>query len=792
MRLVWIPLALIVLSLPLVLADEHASEDPAGLDGVPMALSVDADPPSPMPAGASQEIGLTIQREADGRPVAGPGRVEVRLLAGAQAGCGPEQQSVDLDPATGRGQALLLCQPTRPGLASLEVEASSPMSRTGSWRAPLDVQPDVLEGSLAISEAEGYHLPVRIDLYPRHLEQAPVNVTIEGHLAEADLGFRNEPLSIMAKEDSSMSSSVLARHGPGTYAFHAKVTGPLTHDWTMRHNLTVPEPPSEGSLSLNATVGEAEPSVALPSTSVNEDGKRKYPGDRLITRLRTAHADAVNVSVYRNEAGEPIELAQEQLAVDEEGRAEHVFAHEPLPAQRLWVQAQTGESSVARTAIIRDASASAEIEGSGQVLADGRAWEGTLHLFDRNFGSTSMDSGPIFGLPNLTWTVYKGLSYRPEGFQVTLGPFSGPGEGQAATDRIPWPQGAQGVDVAPGQASFPLLVEPPADVDPGSYRISVYDGDGDRLGGEAWELIAPPRPVLEVGQPVPGKPLAIDLAIEDAVEDTSVDVRVLVDDQPIANATRETNASLEIQLPSPIPAGRNVEVQAWAHWPGRPATQAPDALVVETVPELPPNVSVHPMVDGMPAQAPLSLHPAHPHEIELVYQALDPHEGPLDAGNLTVSVHGPAGPVAWETNLSAASIVVDVPADIPPGAYEILIEAAGSKATGQERMPLEIASTLRLHLEGPEDITLKQGATREVKLVVANRGSLPVEQITPFVQTELDLEARVSNGTEWQPAGTTLGHPLAPGESAELVLELTPNGASGSGRIDVIVAGVVE
>jgi len=753
----------------------------------PVQLHVDVAEPEPLPAGAQRVLAVDVQRRAEGHPVPGPGEVELVLEASSSLDCGPEQQTVQLDPATGHGDANVTCQPREPGNRSLAVHADADAHRPGSWNTTWSIEPDPLQGELGLGEPEAYRAPVDLALTPAHLDRANVTVQLGADHRDSPLGLQQAPRELVA-DGASRTWPLVARHGPGEYRVTATADGPAVEPWRGEAEVTVPEPDAAADLALNATVEPGQPRVALTSDGVNDDGKTKRPGDALITRLATEHVDEVNLTVLRAADGDPVELANDTISVDPGGSLEHVFTHEPLPATQLWVQAQAGDSSTARTAQIRDLRAEADLEGPGEVLGDGRAWQGTLTMRDPNFGSTPADPGPVFGLPDVTWTLYRGSTVA-EGFTLELGPFAGASEAAAQTGRVPWPQGTEQIAAEAGLAEVPVEVHPPADVEPGSYRLSVYAPDGTRLGGGSLEFTPPPEVELATAAPRPGQPWNASVDVEDAREDTQVTLRVLADGDPVANRTVAPAANASIALPTPLPAGTPVRIEAWADWPGRPDVDQPDAAREATVADLGPRVRVHAVLDGHAAEVPLALHPAGAHEVELVYEARDPNTGPASLAE--VHVEGPDGSPGWPVNVTGERVRVQVPAEAPLGRYVVELVAAADGDEGVARVPLEVAPTVRLGLEGPRQLSLRQGETSELSLTVHNRGSRDLQAVQVLADTDLEIALQAGNGTAWVGPETPLGLGLPAGGQATLAVRVTADGAPGEGSIQLTVAGVV-
>lgn len=751
---------------------------------------VDAHEPDPVLAGQTADIDLIVHREVDGQRLAGPGQANVTLDADPAARCTPHQQTVRLDPSTGQGRAQVHCEPTRPGRFPIEIEARSTASRPGNWTSPLTVDPDRLEGTLTLGEPDDHRFPVKLLLAPTHLDQAPVDVSLEAHLVDTALGFR-EP-SIQTDADGSwIERELVALHGPGEYRVHATANGPLTQTWTAAANVTVPEPPDGDTLDLDAVIEASNASLSLANDPINDDEKHKNPGQELTTRFQAEGTDYVNVTVYRIAAnGTEVELAQQFVPPDETGEAEHVFAQDPLPAGTLWVRGQAGNQTVQRNASIQDLNPSASVEGPDLALRDADAWEANLTLEDRNFGSTSSDPGPLYGLPDVDWTVFKGRrsgSSEAEGFTVEVGAHLGASNGTGPTSSITWPEGPTGVEVSGGKARIPVRVHAPPDAEVRGYRLSLYENEtGDLLATQPFSLQDVDVDALE--DPRPGRAWPIEVGIEDPSLDASVEVALLRDGEEIANRSFEEAGAWRPVLPSPLPAGTQLAVKAHVAGSGGSPLGLPHEAIEATVPELGPDVRLHPILDGVPTQAPVALHPAHAHELELAYHAFDPNEGPLNVTD--VYIQGPDGSMDWPIEQAGeATVRIDVPEGPPPGRYTVKIELE-ERDEPLGALPLDVGDIVRVAVDGPEQVTLQQGGDRTLNLEVTNRGSLPVQEVTALVDTQLDLAARISNATASVPAGQPLGLALVPGETRELTVELQARGEPGSDQVSITVAGV--
>lgn len=749
-------------------------------------LTVDAPSLPAVQAGEHLEHELTVQLDGPLGPMPGLAtEVNLTLEAPGWAGC-YLPSTTQLNTISGEASVTLACRPLAAGQATVTVTASSPPHGTGHWDQTLTVDPDTLLGELSLDAPEGYEVPVVLDVAPEHLDTAAADLTLSGDLEGSPLGFVLEPTPITL-DSSAIDRSVLARHGPGNYSLTAHLDGPDVEPLTLTEQVHVPAPPEDDELELNVTVEPGEPSVNFTDDSVNADGKRKRPGDTLITRLETTYAETVNVTVTRSVGNASVMLARETLEVDASGEAEHRFTHDVLPSGLLRVTATAGNSSVTRTAQIQDLNPDASATLPAEALADGRTLSGTITLEDPNHGSTPMDPGPIWGLPDVTWRVLKG-SLTAEGFNVSIGPFSGGPEGTAETSRVPWPNGTSWADVTDGQAEIPVEVTPPLDVDPGTYTLSLYDPDGDRLGGASIELTPTPTLGLDAETPLPGEPWRFNVTISDPVPGTSAHVVLNVTDEDPVFWTFVENTSKEIVLPEPMAAGANVTLNATGDWPGRPSPPTPDAALPLTIPDVPPELDLHPSVDEVPVPAPLALHPAAGHTVRLNPQAVDPNGDPVET---SARVLAPDGTATGWANVTEAGPVIEVPAGPSPGRYTVEATATSQNASTTRTLALDVGEITRVRLAGPTSLTLNEGASTTTEVTLTNAGTVPLTSglIAVDADTGLDV-ALLDNGTR-----LALDEPvpleLAPGMARTFTLEVTAAAdAEGARSLRLTAAGV--
>ncbi len=754
-------------------------------------LTVDVTGPPPVRAGQRVVQAGTVQLHGPADPMPGlAGEVDLSMDAPDAAGCRLSPTSGRLDPATGRLPFEVICRPQAPGDHPLEVLAEATPYEPATWNGTLIVHPDRLAGQLSVGEVDGFDVPLHLELQPEHLDLAPVNLTWTSELAGTPLAFQATDGPVQASAGLTREHRWTARHGPGTYTLTLVAEGPLTDPWATQAEIVVPSPPRNGSLLLDLTVTGPGPTVALTGDSVNDDGKHKRPGDELITRLDATHTDTLEVRVLRPVGDRTVQLANRTLQVGPDGEAEHRFSHPYLPAGPLVVQAQAGNTSVARTAEIQDVPTSATVTGPASIPGDGRAVPLTARFNDPNLGSTPQDPGPVWGLPDIRWTVFRGTQPAP-GWNVSLGPFAGGPEGIAELSRLAWPSGAPWAEVQAGQATVEAGLEPPADVDPGTYRLSLYDPDGDRIGGHTLEVEPVPRIDLTGGTPVPTEGWPVNLTVSDPRPGLEINLTLRADGRSLGPVNLTGPAATVLPLASTLPAGTSLVAEAWATWPGRPAAQGPDARLVATVPALPPRLDIQASVDGVPLPLPLAVHPAGEHEIVLHPGTIDPNGDPVE---LTAKVTAPDGKLAtWETTVDDR-VILQVPRDQPAGRYIVALTATTPiDEPVVSHVPVDVAPVTRLAVQGPEAATLETTTTENLPITVTNTGTTPLQGLVADLRGPPGLTGRIGlPGEDRVSLGEVLPVGLAPGGSAEVVLELVPDEVvPGDHEARLTIAGVI-
>lgn len=749
--------------------------------------SLDVDVPDPPSVRAGEHVELPVDVSLEGPTgsmpgVAGP--VELELDAPGGTRCELADERATLDPVTGRAQTRMTCRPRDPGAQGLTVTARSPPHAPGSWTGDLRVQPDRLTGDLSLGDPDGYEIPYEAELAPEHLNEAEVDVRWSGDLDGSPLAFRLDPRPWTAAPGHEHHGRIEARHGPGTYDVTLDADGPRVERFQAMGTVHVPEPPSGDTLALNVTVEPGQPSVSLTGDSVNDDGKNKRPGDDLITRFTAGHTDEVRLEVTRRVAGARVPLAVENVSVDADGDGEHRFSHPALPAGLVTVTARAGDSSAARTAQIRDVGTEAQLSGPEAVLADGRQVDFEIELTDRNFGSTPLDPGPVFGLPDVRWKVLD-WSVPVEGWNVSIGPFEGGPEGMATTSRVPWPNGTAWAEATDGAARMPLTVQPPPEVEPDDYRISLYDPDGDRIGGASIELGPAPELSLKADPPRPGQPWPVRLDVANPTERFSANLSLTVDGRTVANRSLDGGGNTSLPIPEALPAGTSVSVEARGWWPGRPPVDGPDSRVATGIPALAPIVSVDPTLDGAPTPPPLAVHPASAHEVDLRPTAVDPNGDPVA---VSAKVTGPDGTTLDWTGSDAGELAI--PRGAPPGRYSVEVQASSPDGTVDTSVPIDVGSITRLRLAGPDEIELREGQTVEASLAVRNAGTAKVKTLVLSARNETRLNLTVGSGDDRVELGEPIEVDLAAGAEATIPLHVrAPPGSTGPHPLRLTVAG---
>lgn len=752
-------------------------------------LVVDLPDPPEVLAGQQVSMDGIVQLQGPTGDMPGLGtEVDLSLEAAEASGCRLEATSTRLDTTSGSLPFGLICRPEAPGNHTLRVLAEAEPHGSGTWDGTLVVQPDRLTARLSAGPVDGFGVALTLTAEPEHLASAPVELVLTSELAGTVLGFQET--HAMDADGDPVEIPWTARHGPGTYTVDALLDGPLTETWNTSLTIEVPEPPTNATLDLNVTIEGPGPQVNLTGDSVNDDGKTKSPGQELITRLAAEHTDTVDISVLRPVGNDTVLLANQTLTVEPDGSVEHRFSHPVLPAGPLIVQAQAGDSSVARTAQIRDTSTDAEVTGPAKLLGDGRPLELTGRIVDDNLGSTALDPGPVWGLPDITWRVLKG-SQTADGWTVSLGAFSGGPEGTAELSRLSWPDGGPWASVTDGAAELVVALVPPADVEPGEYRVSLYGPDGDRIGGQTFDVLPPPSIGLTGDPPVPLEGWPVNLTVEDPADGLAVNLTVTADGQPVDNRTFDGPATPSFELPDPLPAGTPVAVEAWATWPGRPPTDQPDARLEATVPALEPRIEAWTSLDGRPMPGPLAVHPAGAHTVEIHPQAVEPNGEPVE---LTARILAPDGQTApWEI-IVEGTVTVEVPADPPPGRYTVeLVARTPTDEPVVHPVAIDVAPVTRLAVDGPEALQLATDTPGVLAVNVTNTGTSTFHGIVADLRGPSGLTGTIGlRGKQAVALGETVPVSLEPGGSRQLELSLDASQVEqGSHEARLTVAGVI-
>lgn len=757
-------------------------------------LVVDMPAPPEALAGQRVELDGRIQLQGPTGDLPGLGtEVDLTLVGPPEAGCQLQTAGDRLGLLTGDLPVRLSCRPRAPGDHELEVIAKAEPHGPGRWNGTLAVAPDRLTATLEAGAVDGFQVPLLLTAEPEHLDTAPVELALTADLQGSPLRFDETHGPFDVEGRRTIEVPWTARHGPGTYAVAARLDGPSTEPWSTDLEIVVPEPPENASLDLDVTVEGPGPSVALTSDSVNDDGKRKRPGQALITRLTVEGAPTVDVTVLRPVGNRAVVLADETLEVPEDGRVEHRFSHPVLPKGPLAVVAQAGNASVGRTAEILDAATTATVAGPVEILGDGRPIDLVARFQDDNLGSTPADPGPVWGLPDVTWTVFRGSRPAP-GWNVTLGPFDGGPEGLAELSRLAWPHGAAWANVTDGQADVPVTLTPPPDAADGQYRLSLYEGDtrDDRLGGLTFELASTPHVELAAaGPPIPLAGWPVEVTLAEPTAGTSVNLTTVVAGDRVDVASLPGSGNVTVELPDPLPAGTPVRLEAWATWPGRPPAPVPDARLEANVPALGPRIDAWASLDGTPVPDPVAVHPAGAHELVIHPQAADPNGDPVD---LSVDVLAPDGaPAPWPVTIEE-TIQVEIPADQPAGRYTVELTArTPDDDPVVHRLPVDMAPVTRLAVDGPTEVLLGTQTTQPVEVTVINTGTTRFEGLVADLRGPDGLTARLGDGDgDTVAMGDSLPVNLGPGGSTTLVLHLDAGGAAeGSHAVRLTVAGVI-
>ncbi|MGQ0535797.1 MAG: hypothetical protein ACT4PT_06975 [Methanobacteriota archaeon] len=381
-----------------------------------------------------------------------------------------------------------------------------------------------------------------------------------------------------------------ASWGPGRYELVLAATGPAGASAVANASLDVEaaEPMEEHPVVVE--VADTPPALRFAADSVNDDGKRKSPGQALITRVVATDPDGirdvtgVTFETWRTTdlSGSPsppllVERRTVPVAADPNGTTaalEDRFVTAPMKDGRYLIRA-TAEGRVRsvpieRTFEVLDVAPTANVTFTTDAAPPSSRITGVLRVEDKNFGSGALDPGPVRELGRFALVLYRGSAEVRE-----------PGWSLAFEGGRPWEFPEAAVDLAdaapdaPGLASRTFGIAVPAEAREGTYRLSVYEVPAAAprryLGAAAFEVArdAPPAAV--------GAPVADSAATPDGPSALRVDHAVVARGEPWLSPRRAHVLALDAP---PAPDAR--WTSQLLDWTGR----AVDERVLGPTPEL--------------------------------------------------------------------------------------------------------------------------------------------------------------------------------------------------------------
>jgi hypothetical protein len=761
------------------LGASSAAALPADAPEAPL-FSTEVDARRPLPDSAVIGYDNTLHLQVN---VTGPGGLvppdEVHLSGEDQRGTSLSfsPNPVQLEPGRRTYPVNATYRPAATGPANLTVRAEGPARATDRWRADLDAVRDPVELTVTdVDDARSdWTVPLRVDANTTRLPRETVDLTVAVRWAGDDpsVPWNGTTQSVeLTPSPASRALAFEARYGAGRYQVQIHAQGPRSRGASTPVLVDVEQPDeSTDGAAVDAQVPDRPTRLALADDSVNADGKPKYPGQDVITRIvardpNGVPADAAAVDVHRlPPEGSPVLVQNTTLPLPDDAWArrsvelEHRFGHAPLKDGRYAVTAElpgTEADPVRRTFRIRD-------EQAG--LPDGRVPDGTAAtpvpplqgwalVADDNLGG-GPQGPPVAELGILHARLYRYTEQLP------------------ADEVAAFPNGTTTLDLRnastdgeryeysilgdAGRFRIPLEVQLPDGPDSGRYHVTLaheVDGTTRDLGSIYLDLEAPPAVTgLEATSAPPGANLTLDGTLDGA---EGVDHVGLTLEAVGANGTEETLSAADasrfparLPLPRGLDPGAELRVAATPVLPdGRRGTSAEATVAVEA---RPPAVHVAPTVDGTPApRSPLRLVPRTVHDVNLTVATDSVHGADPDVTARLVDWNGAttkrASCTPADAPASATHCRLPVPGNLTAGRYTIHVAADGPGGTTTWNRSLEAGPWLDLAVDGPLDLRPDGDGNLAGSVSVENRGNVPAETLRirlPSLQGP--------DGSTWEP-----------------------------------------
>lgn len=728
------------------------------------------------------------------------------------------------------------------GEAHLTVTAHGPLRARGNWSTTLPVGLDPVTVTVAdVGEtAPDWEVPLALEANTTRLpaEAATLvpRVRSAGDEPATAWNATATPANLTG-EPTTVDASFAARYGPGRYQVQVEARGNRSAGASAPVLVDVEEPPDPSDdAPVEAIVPDRPATLDLTSDSVNDDGKAKYPGQTVITRLvardpNGLQPDAVDVTVHREHPdGSRVPVRNASLPLPEDAWArkevhlEDRFAWAPLKDAPYVLEARlpgTEADPATRTFRILDEQA---------TLADGTVpddvathpppvLDGHAVVADDNLGG-GPDGPPVAELETLSARLYRYSQELDPPAEVTF-----PGN-RTALDLSETPSHPDNYGYATegdaGRFRIPVDVHLPPDPEPGTYHVTLEHrrppGTRD-LGAIFFDLGPAPRvATLEAGPARPGQPLAVDGSLEDA--DGVHGIHLALRDPAPDGAPRvlaEANATgfpAEVPVPEGLPAGQDLRLRATPLLEdgrrGSPAT------VTIPVAPTPPDLRAALAIEGTPApRDPLRLVPGTAASLEAILDSRGHHGTPPNVSARLLDWNGdvrhradcpdPDGPPR------GLDCTLPLPPDLPVGRYTLQARASDAGGTATWNRTLEAGPWLDVGVAGPLVLQPTDQDVLAGSVPLRNDGNVPARRLevrldplqgpgnatwTPSTPAVSTLDASLQ--TRPIPGGAVLSSPdgpaLGPGEdtrvrvSVPLPTAVPPGNYSGS----VTVATILE
>lgn len=822
-------------------------ESPASgnrLPGLPTAFSTSLlhRAPLPAPAVVDHPEALPLVLTVDG-PAGIVPPTEVQLN-GSDARGTPLRFSpnpVPLEPGRHRYPVNATYRAPALGPAELAAHARGPGRARANWTTTLPVALDPVAVTIVdVGEtAPDWQVPVTVRANTTRLPADAAALVPRIRSADADPATTWNATATPANltdDPATYDLSFAARYGAGRYQVQVAADGHRSQGRSAPVLVDVEEPPDpSGEAPVEARVPDRPATLHLASDSVNDDGKAKYPGQTLITRLvardpNGLEADAVDVTVLRERPdGTPVPVRNASLPLPEDAWArrevalEDRFAWAPLKDAPYLLRARLpgADAPAERTFRIRDEQPTLA-EGSlpdAVATSPPPTLEGEAVVADDNLGG-GPSGPPVAELGTLSARLYRYTQELATPAQVTF-PGGRTTLDLSATTSHPSNHTYHTLGDA-GRFRIPLQVHLPRDAEPGTYHVTVEHrrpGDVEDLGTIYFEVHPEPAVAgLETGPARPGEPLAVNGSLDHPERAAGLNLTLL---GPPRNGSRpvlaEANASgfpARVPVPDGLPPGATLRVRATPTLEdgrrGAPA-DAPVAVAPRA-----PALRVAAAVDGAPApEGPLRLLPGTAAGLNLTLDAAGHHHRPPDVSARLLDWNGdlreaarcpdPGGPPR------AVPCRLPVPLDLPVGRYTVQARAQGPGGTTTWNRSLEVGPWLEVGLAGPLPLEPAGDGTLAGTAPLRNDGNVPVHRLRVTLDAldgpgdatwrpsdpAVDLAGAAVEASP-APGGAVLagadGPALAPGEDADLRLEVPlPAGVPpGSYTGSVTVATTLE